>query len=193
MRQWTKNCTKTKIFYTLYNRGKCMSKAKDIVVTVYGHNDVIDNIAVSLFDKPDSGNYGSNNESNAETYCDALNKLKLEGESWVFAKIISENVPYSLDSFFSLKFDIILNLDDRALQKVLREVDYQELAKALEGEKESVKEKIFRNMSERAALMLKEDMEFMGPVGIRDAKKSQEKIMALIRHLEQTGEIVFRV
>jgi flagellar motor switch protein FliG len=164
-----------------------MSKGKDIVITVYGHKDEIDNIAVSLFDKPD---YGYSNISNAEVYCSALNKLKLEGESWVLAKIVSENAPYSLDVFYPVNFEIILRLHDRSLQKVFREVDSMDLAKALKVEEETVKEKVFRNMSPRAAQMLKEDMEFMGPIRISDIKESQEKIVQIIHHLEQTGEII---
>jgi len=167
-----------------------MGQGKDIVITVYGHKDAIDNIAVSLFDKPESINYGYNSKSNAEVYCSALNKLKLEGESWVLAKVVSENAPYSLDVFYPVKFDMILQLHDRAVEKVLRCVDSMDLARALKGEKETVKEKVFRNMSPRAAQMLKEDMEHMGPLGIMSIKESQERIVQVIHHLEQTGEII---
>ena len=73
---------------------------------------------------------------------------------------------------------------------MLRELDTLELAKALIGEKEIVQEKVFRNMSPRAALILKEDMELLKPRRISDAKASQEKIMQIIHRLEQTGEIV---
>jgi flagellar motor switch protein FliG len=131
-----------------------------------------------------------NNDSNAKTYCDTINSLKLKGESWVFAKIVSENTQYTLDAFLPLKFDIILNLDDRAIQKVLRKVDSQELVKALKDKNEMVQEKIFNNMSKRAAQMLKEDMKFMGPMRVEDVENAEEKIVNIIRHLEQTGEIV---
>ena len=89
-----------------------------------------------------------------------------------------------------LEFDIVLRLDNRSIQKILREVDTQEIAKALKGEKETVQERIFSNMTERAARMLKEDMEYMGPVRNVDVKESQEKIINIIRHLEETAEIV---
>ena len=85
---------------------------------------------------------------------------------------------------------IILMLDDRAIQKVLREVDQQELAKALKSVDTEVQDKIFRNMSKRAASMLKEDMEFMGPVRLKDVEESQQKIVSTIRRLEDSGEIV---
>ncbi|MDR2135039.1 MAG: flagellar motor switch protein FliG, partial [Treponema sp.] len=87
-------------------------------------------------------------------------------------------------------FEDIVMLDDRAIQKVLREVDSQELSKALKSVDTEVQDKIFRNMSKRAASMLKEDMEFMGPVRLKDVEESQQKIVSIIRHLEDTGEIV---
>ncbi|MDR0551579.1 MAG: flagellar motor switch protein FliG [Spirochaetaceae bacterium] len=87
-------------------------------------------------------------------------------------------------------FEDIVMLDDRSIQKVLREVDTAELSKALKSVDTEVQEKIFRNMSKRAAAMLKDDMEFMGPVRLKDVEESQQKIVAIIRHLEDQGEIV---
>ena len=87
-------------------------------------------------------------------------------------------------------FEDIVMLDDRAIQKVLREVDTQELSKALKSVDTEVQDKIFRNMSKRAAGMLKEDMEFMGPVRLKDVEEAQQKIVSTIRHLEDSGEIV---
>ncbi|MCR5605465.1 MAG: flagellar motor switch protein FliG [Treponema sp.] len=87
-------------------------------------------------------------------------------------------------------FEDIVMLDDRAIQKVLREVDAQELAKALKSVDAEVQDKIYRNMSKRAASMLKEDMEYMGPVRIKDVEEAQQKIVSVIRRLEDSGEIV---
>jgi flagellar motor switch protein FliG len=87
-------------------------------------------------------------------------------------------------------FEDIVMLDDRSIQKVLREVDTQELSKALKSVDAEVQDKIYRNMSKRAAQMLKEDMEFMGPVRLKDVEEAQQKIVSIIRHLEDTGEIV---
>ena len=89
-----------------------------------------------------------------------------------------------------ITFDIITKLDDRAVQKMLREVDQQELAKALKGADVEIQEKIFRNMSRRAATMLKEDMEFMGPVRVADINDSRDKIIKTILNLEANGDIV---
>lgn len=87
-------------------------------------------------------------------------------------------------------FEDIVLLDDRAIQKVLREVDTAELAKALRGVETEVQDKIFKNMSRRASALLKEEMEYMGPVRLKDVEETQQKIVAIIRKLEDSGEIV---
>jgi flagellar motor switch protein FliG len=87
-------------------------------------------------------------------------------------------------------FEDIVLLDDRAIQKVLREVDTTELAKALKAVDSEVQDKIFRNMSKRAATLLKEDMDYMGPIRLKDVEESQQKIVSIIRKLEEQGEIV---
>lgn len=87
-------------------------------------------------------------------------------------------------------FEDVILLDDRSIQKVLREVDTQDLAKALKGVDIEVQEKIFRNMSKRASSLLREDMDFMGPVRLRDVEESQQKIVNIIRKLEDAGDII---
>lgn len=87
-------------------------------------------------------------------------------------------------------FEDIVLLDNQAIQKVLREVDTNDLAKALRGVEAEVQDKIFRNMSKRAAALLKEEMEYMGPIRIKDVEEVQQKIVASIRKLEEQGEIV---
>jgi flagellar motor switch protein FliG len=167
-----------------------MGKEKSAVITAYGHDRAIDRISVSLFDKS-RDEYGHSDDSNAETYCETINDLQLGGESWVFARVVTESAQYTLDAFIPLQFEILARLDDRAIQRILRgEIDSRDLVKALKGQKENVREKIFRNMSKRAAQMLQEDMEFMGPVPSAQVKEAQEKIINIIRDLEQTGEIV---
>lgn len=87
-------------------------------------------------------------------------------------------------------FEDIVLLDDKAIQKVMRELDTQDLAKSLKAVDTEVQEKIFRNMSKRAANLLREDMEFMGPIRLKDVEDSQQKIVNIIRKLEEEGEIV---
>lgn len=87
-------------------------------------------------------------------------------------------------------FEDIISLEDRAIQRVLREVDTKDLAMSLKGTKEDVKEKIFKNMSERAQAMLRDEMEYMGPVRAKEVQEIQTKIVGIIRTLEVAGEIV---
>ena len=87
-------------------------------------------------------------------------------------------------------FEDILLLDDRAIQRVLRDVDNNDLAIAMKGSNEQVQTAIFNNMSKRLAVMIKEDMEFMGPVRMKDVEEAQQKIVNIIRKLEDSAEIV---
>jgi len=87
-------------------------------------------------------------------------------------------------------FEDIILLDDRSIQKVLREVDSKDLAMALKTASEEVSARIYKNMSKRAAEMLREDIEYMGPVRLRDIEETQQKIVAIIRRLEDMGEII---
>ena len=87
-------------------------------------------------------------------------------------------------------FEDILTLDDRSIQRVLREVDNNELAVALKSAGEDVQAAIFNNMSKRLATMIQEDMDFMGPVRMKDVEEAQQKIVNIIRKLEDSGEII---
>ena len=87
-------------------------------------------------------------------------------------------------------FEDILLLDDRAIQRVLRDVDNNDLAVALKGANEEVQGVIFKNLSKRLSAMIREDMEFMGPVRMKDVEEAQQKIVSIIRKLEDAAEIV---
>ncbi|MEK4606091.1 flagellar motor switch protein FliG [Geobacillus sp. FSL W8-1251] len=87
-------------------------------------------------------------------------------------------------------FEDIVTLDNRAIQRVIREVDNNDLMLALKVASDEVKEIVFRNMSTRMAETFKEEMEYMGPVRLRDVEEAQSRIVAIIRRLEEAGEIV---
>lgn len=87
-------------------------------------------------------------------------------------------------------FEDIVKLDDKTIQRILREIDSKDLAKSLKGTKEDVKDKIFKNMSERAQGILQNDMEYMGPIRAKEVQETQIKIVGIIRTLESNGEIV---
>jgi flagellar motor switch protein FliG len=87
-------------------------------------------------------------------------------------------------------FEDILSLDDKSIQRVLREVDNNELAVALKGSNEEVQTVIFNNLSKRLSAMIREDMDFMGPIRLKDVEEAQQKIVNIIRKLEDSGEII---
>ena len=132
-------------------------------------------------------------------YGDAMSNAVSEG---LDVNLLSElshqtNILFNQDPLIALNleqnlfaFEDLTQLDDRAIQKVLREVDQQELATALRGADSLVQDKIFSNMSKRAGTMLKEDIEFMGPVRLADIMQARKNIMDIVRKLEQNGDIV---
>lgn len=121
---------------------------------------------------------------------DLLNRVDRATERMILESL-SENNPELAEEVKNMMFvfEDIVTLDDRAVQSILKEVDVKELATALKGTDKSVMDKIFTNMSERACEMLKEDMEYMGPVKLRTVEEAQQKIVSVIRRLEEAGEI----
>jgi flagellar motor switch protein FliG len=87
-------------------------------------------------------------------------------------------------------FDDLVRLDDRSLQRVLREVDSKDLSLAMRGTSEELQERIFRNQSTRAAQALREEMEIGGPVRLRQVEEAQQRIVNIVRRLEDSEEIV---
>jgi len=122
---------------------------------------------------------------------DLLNQVDRATERTILEALDDQN-PELADEVRRMMFlfeDIVL-LDDRSIQQVLREVDAKELGVALKGTSDEVKDKIFRNMSERAAAIVREDLEFMGPVRVKQVEEAQQKIVAVIRRLEEAGQVV---
>ncbi|WP_461250755.1 flagellar motor switch protein FliG [Treponema sp. R8-4-B8] len=126
-----------------------------------------------------------------ESIVDIINMVDRSSEKQIFEALEAE-YPKLADEIKNnmFVFEDIVMLDDRAIQKVMREVDSQELAKALKSVDSEVQDKIFRNMSKDAANMLKEDMEYMGPIRLKDVEEAQRKIISIIRRLEDSGEII---
>lgn len=89
-------------------------------------------------------------------------------------------------------FDNLIQLDDASLQRVLREVDPKDLTRALRGASEQLRDRIFRNLSTRAADMLREDMAVAGPVRLKQVEEAQQKIVNIVRRLEESGDIVIQ-
>jgi flagellar motor switch protein FliG len=114
------------------------------------------------------------------------------GTERVILEALEEQNPELADEVRRLMFlfEDIIQLDDRSVQQVLREVDAKDLAVALKGTGENVQAKIFQNMSSRAAENIKEDLEYMGPVRVSQVEEAQQKIVAVIRRLEDAGQII---
>jgi flagellar motor switch protein FliG len=126
-----------------------------------------------------------------EALAELLNRCDRTTEKTILEALEEENQELA-DEIKKLMFvfDDIISLDDRGIQQILKEIDQKELSLALKGASEEVKEKIFNNMSKRAADMIKEDMEFMGPVRLRNVEEAQQRIVTVVRRLEESGEIV---
>lgn len=120
-----------------------------------------------------------------------LNRLDRSTEKTVMEKLEEDN-PELADDIKRLMFvfDDVMLLDDRSIQMVMRDVDQKDIVLALKGATEQVKGKILKNMSARARQMVLEDMEVMGPVRLKTTEEAQQKIVNVIRRLEETGEIV---
>jgi flagellar motor switch protein FliG len=120
-----------------------------------------------------------------------LNLVGQSAERAILSKI-NERAPEIATEIKNLMFvfeDIVI-LDDRSIQRVLKEVDNKELALALKHVSAETKKKIFANLSERAANVIKEEMEYMGPVRLRDVEEAQQRIVDIIRRLEESGQVV---
>ncbi|MGN0018950.1 MAG: flagellar motor switch protein FliG [Candidatus Gastranaerophilaceae bacterium] len=126
-----------------------------------------------------------------DTLANILNRTDRATERNVLDLLEIEN-PELADEVRELMFvfEDIVRLDNKTVQRILREVNTKDLALALKGTKQEVRDKIFVNMSERAQQMLRDDMEYLGPVRARDVQETQTQICAIIKSLEASGEIV---
>ena len=126
-----------------------------------------------------------------DTLANILNRTDRATERNVMELLEIEN-PSMADEVRELMFvfEDIVSLDDKSIQRVLREVNTKDLALSLKGTKPEVREKIFKNMSERAQQMLRDDMEYLGPVRAKDVQEVQTQICSTIKALEASGEIV---
>jgi flagellar motor switch protein FliG len=120
-----------------------------------------------------------------------LNRIERATEKSIMTDL-SERDPELADEISRLMFTFedLVHVEDSGIQKALREIEQKDLALALKGSNEAVKEKLFKNLSERAREMINEEMEFMGPVRLRSVEEAQQKIVAVIRRLEESGEVV---
>lgn len=125
------------------------------------------------------------------TVAEILNLCDRQTERSIMDGIESEHPELAEDvRRLMFVFEDILLVDDKGIQTVLKEVDNEELCLALKTASEDLQQKIFTNMSSRAAEVVQEDMEFMGPVRVSDVEAAQQRIVDIVRRLEDSGEIV---
>ncbi|MBN2583399.1 MAG: flagellar motor switch protein FliG [Planctomycetes bacterium] len=126
-----------------------------------------------------------------ESVAEILNLADRSTEKSIMESL-DEDDPELVEQIRRLMFvfeDIIL-VNDKGIQAVLKEIENETLALALKTASDELKEKIFKNMSERAVTLIKEDMEYMGPVRVADVEAAQQKIVDVVRRLEDAGEII---
>jgi flagellar motor switch protein FliG len=126
-----------------------------------------------------------------EAVAEMLNYADRTTEKAIFETLEAED-PELVEQIRRLMFvfEDVMQVNDKGIQSVLKEVENDDLALALRTASEDLKTKIFKNMSERAAALIKEDMEYMGPVRLSDVESAQQKIVDVVRRLEDAGEIV---
>ena len=153
--------------------------------------EVINDVAEMLESEVKSmGNTGGHQLGGIKAVADILNQMDRATESALLTKI-EETDPKMADEIRQLMFvfDDLVLIDDRGIQEILKDISSDDLAKALKTAGEAVKEKIFKNMSERAVDMLNEDIEDMGPIRLSDVEKAQQTITQVAMKLEEEGKI----
>jgi flagellar motor switch protein FliG len=129
--------------------------------------------------------------SGVKTIADILNQCNINNEQVILEKIYEHNNTLAESIKRSMfTFEDLVKVDDRGIQTVLKEISTEDLAVALKTTSEALKEKIFKNMSQRAAQMLKEEMQTKGPVRVSDVEKAQQTILSIAKKLEAEGKIV---
>lgn len=127
----------------------------------------------------------------AKTIAEILNLIETTAEKNILQSIEAEDTELASEiKNMMFVFDDLILLDDRGIQRLLKEVETKDLAIALKAASDEVKNKIFSNVSERVAVLVKEEMEFMGPMRLTDVESAQQRIVENVRRLEEEGQIV---
>ncbi len=154
--------------------------------------EMIDEIETVLDEElKTTGGMASEGLGGVEAVAEVFNNLDKNSESLIMATI-EENDPELADEVRKLMFtfDDLINVDDRGIQSILKEINNEDLLLALKTAVDEVKEKIYVNMSQRAADMIKDDLEAMGPARLTDIEKAQQNIVKVARKLEDEGKII---
>ncbi len=154
--------------------------------------DTLDQIEEVLVDQVKALFGGDVSEiGGVQAVAEMLNSVDRGAEKNILGNLERENPELATEiKNLMFVFEDVMLLDDRSMQRVLKEIDTKELSMALKGASEELQGKFFSNMSSRASEMIKEDMEYMGPIRLKDVEEVQQRIVDVIRRLEEDGEII---
>ncbi len=157
--------------------------------------EIIQEISVALEEELESvGGTFSKKLGGAERAAEILAHVSRELEEEILSEVEEENPVLAEEVRKHLfTFEDLLKVDDTAIQAILKEISTEDLKLALKTASEELREKFFSNMSERAAQLLKEDLEIMGPVRVSDVEAAQQNIIKVAKRLEQEGKIILAV
>lgn len=153
--------------------------------------EVVRDVAMVLESKLSIVTHQEESIGGVKALVDILNKVDRATEKTILEELEVAD-PGLADEIRKMMFvfEDIVKLPDSSIQRVLREVDTKDLAKAMRGSSEDVTERIYRNMSKRASDMMRDEIKYMGPVRLRDVEEAQQRIVQIIRRLDETGEII---
>jgi len=149
----------------------------------------LEGVLESQFD--DVGTRDLSISGGTKTVAEVLNLMETSTEKAILETIEAENPELAAEiKNLMFVFEDIILLDDRSVQRVLKDVETKDLAISLKAASDDVKEKIFKNVSERVASMIKEEIEFMGPMRLTDVEAAQQRVVETIRRLQDEGQII---
>ena len=153
--------------------------------------DVISKITSILEQKLRSlGDFSRESYGGIRAVAELINRMESKSAAAILEKVEGENPPLALSiRNLMFVFDDVLLIDDAGMREILQRVDKKALTIALKGTSEELKNQFFRNMSARAVEMMKEDMDVLGPIKVRDVETSQQQIVSVVRKLDESGVI----
>lgn len=153
--------------------------------------DIISKITTILEQKMKSlGDFSRESYGGIRAVAELINRMETKAAASILEKIENENPTLALSiRNLMFVFDDVMLIDDQGMREILQRVDKKSLAMALKGTSEELRNQFFRNMSSRAIEMLREDMEAMGPIKVKDVESAQQQIVAVVRKLDESGVI----
>lgn len=153
--------------------------------------EILKEIEQTLTSHFDQSSAGMSASGGAKAIAEILNLIDTTAEKNILQSLEADDPDLAAEvKNMMFVFDDLILLDDRSIQRLLKEVETKDLAIALKAASDEVKQKIFVNVSERVAVMIREEMEFMGPTRLSDVEAAQGRIVESVRRLEEEGQII---